>query len=253
MVHDGTSERFCYPAGQMLPQPSSTEVTHVCKSCPQKRRFSGLQDPCFQNNFGLHTTVPPRLPSWELWARATQGTQSATRLPCLAEDDDAWQSACEELLEVVRASRIWLRAKWRLRAIGAMWFSALACLIAVQWGTWTGRTRLMLVCASIVLPLVSEVLRRHWPQSNDWSDTPLRRGTDSGEQMNDTMTSSPAVPSENVHVRGASTELMQSLTSLACVPLRGAPPPPASALRWRPAGWASRDGDGQASIPGFQK
>ena len=172
---------------------------------------------------------------WELWTGATQGTQSATRLPCLAEDDDAWQGACEELLEVVRASRIWLRAKWRLRAIGALWFAALACLLAVQWGTWTGRTRLMLVCASIILPLVSEGLRRHWPQSNDWSDTPLRRGADSGEQMNDTVISSPAVPSENVHVRGASTELMQSLTSLASVPLRGAPPPPAPALRWRPA------------------
>ena len=172
---------------------------------------------------------------WELWTGATQGTQSATRLPCLAEDDDAWQGACEELLEVVRASRIWLRAKWRLRAIGALWFAALACLLAVQWGTWTGRTRLMLVCASIILPLVSEGLRRHWPQSNDWSDTPLRRGADSGEQMNDTVISPPAVPSENVHVRGASTELMQSLTSLASVPLRGAPPPPAPALRWRPA------------------
>ena len=55
------------------------------------------------------------------------------------------------------------------------------------------------------------------------------------EQMNDTVISPPAVPSENVHVRGASTELMQSLTSLASAPLRGAPPPPAPALRWRPA------------------
>ena len=71
--------------------------------------------------------------------------------------------------------------------------------------------------------------------------------------MDDTMMSTPAAPSENVHVRGASTELTQSLTSLASVPLRGAPATTCTCASLAPGGWASRDGDGQASIPGFQK
>ena len=55
---------------------------------------------------------------WELWSCATLGTHSATHLPCLPEDEDAWQESCAELLEALRASQTWLLAKWRLRAIG---------------------------------------------------------------------------------------------------------------------------------------
>ncbi|CAE7243911.1 unnamed protein product [Symbiodinium sp. CCMP2592] len=104
---------------------------------------------------------------WELWSSATQGTQSATRLPCLSEDEEAWQESCAELLEALRASQTWPLAKWRLRAVGICWLLAVLCIAAIKYGTWTGRQRLGLVCGIGMFPLFGELLRRYTFDTTD--------------------------------------------------------------------------------------
>ena len=173
---------------------------------------------------------------WELWSCATQGTQSATRLPCLSEDEDAWQESCAELLEALRASQTWPLARWRLRAIGICWLLAVLCIAAIQLGTWTGRQRLGWVVCIGIFSLLGELLRRYNFDSAELQFTqPSRRAEDVAEDPipGDMM---PQHGAGNAGTDGtAPTELMRSLSALAQVPVPSARLPATSTVRWRPA------------------
>ncbi|CAE7243914.1 unnamed protein product [Symbiodinium sp. CCMP2592] len=173
---------------------------------------------------------------WELWSSATQGTQSATRLPCLSEDEEAWQESCAELLEALRASQTWPLAKWHLRAVGICWLLAVLCIAAIQYGTWTGRQRLGLVCGIGMFPLFGELLRRYTFDTTDLQFTQPSRRTEDVAGDPSAGVIMPEHGTSNVGADGtAPTELMQSLSALAQVPVPSARLPAASTVRWRPA------------------